>query len=221
MRFTIVSQAVRGFPPFVTPSRIYEVFMATTKAKILTFVNSMLNRTESDIDIQIQQTLDDLSNLGLLREVNTDEILEDGDTSITVPTGYRDLISLVLINSSGNRQAPLEALRGGRREYHRLRESDKATGTPEFFVEFDNKFYLWRPANGDYTTEIEISKYHPKDVSDIEFGDEFLSAINFGTTYWVAVKVGLTRLINIWAPIYAQEKEIRRLNMPLITYIVE
>jgi len=194
--------------------------MSIEKADTLTFVNSNLKRAETDIEVQIQTVLNDLSSLDFLTATDTAQTLASGGLTLNYPSLFKSLVSIVLIDSSSVRQAPLKPLPAGHKEYRELRDNDSTTGEPQWYSEFDKKFWLWRPADGAYTSEIEHYKFHAQDVDTIEFGDEFKNCINFGAAYFVALKFALPNYISIWGPLYAQEKEIRRLSAPCQPHIV-
>lgn len=162
----------------------------------------------------IQMCLNDLSNEDLLAGTDGDQTLSSTSLTLDYPTDFKSPISIVLINSSGVRQAPLEKLKGGHREYREFRDNDSATGEPEYYSEFDDKFWLWRPSNGSYTTEIEYYRKHPQTPADILFGEEFRNAIYFGTIYYKALLRGMSAHIARWLPVYLAEKEERRAAAP-------
>ena len=170
--------------------------------------------TGTQLHKAIQLCLNDLSNEDILAGTDNDQTLSSGDLSLNYPTDFKSPISIVLINSSSVRQAPLEKLKGGHREYRELRDNDSATGEPEFYSEFDNKFWLWRPSNGAFTTEIEYYRKHPQTPTAILFGEECRNAIYFGTTYYKALLRGMSAHIARWLPIYLAEKEERRAAAP-------
>ena len=180
--------------------------MAILKTDILTFVNRALQRSETDIDIEIQLALNDLSNEDFLEAEDTDQTLASGDLTLDYPTDYRDLVSIVLINSSSVRGDDLIALPQGFKQYQNLRSNDSTTDSPEYYAEFERKFHLWRPPGGYFTTEIKYYRFHPQTVGNIIFPDEFRNCIYYGAAYFRALTFGLTRLINIWGPQYFSEK---------------
>jgi len=193
--------------------------LGNIKAAIISFHNEArktnYSASATDLDIAIQLCLNDISNeLDALPAIDTGQELESGSVSLDYPTDFKALISIVLINSSGVRQSPLEELPGGHKEYRRLRDSDSATGEPEWYSEFNDKFWLWRPSNGDYTTEIEYIRYHPQDVASILYGEQFRNCIYFGTVFFKAAIQGNTKYMSIWGPLYANQKEKIRLNLP-------
>ena len=177
------------------------------KAEILTFVNAVLGRSETDIDVEIQIVLDDLSKHNLLTAEDTDQTLESGDTYLEYPTGFKQLVSIVL-NDGTYDGPPLKKIPGGHKEYRQWMEDETSTdySEPEWYSEYDSKFFVYHPADGDYTSVIEYYKYHPQDVNTIEFGDEFKNCIKFGTAFEVACAKGLSRYISIWGPRYEKEK---------------
>lgn len=185
--------------------------MAIEKAAIITDVNANLQTRLSDLDVYIQKVLDDLSEEDLLVGADDEQTLSSGDTTLDYPTGFRSEIAITLTNASGVTDAPLDELPGGHEEYRDLRDSDSATGIPEFYSRFNKKFYLWRPPGASFTTLIEYYKNHPQGVDTIEFGDEFRNAVYAGTTYYYALKLGRVNAINLWGPIYADAKQ-KRIN---------
>ena len=196
--------------------------MSITKANILTFVNNNLKRAETDIDVQIQHVLDDLSRENLLEEIDTSQSLVSGNTTLTYPTGYKELVAITL-NDGTNEGEPLIKIPGGFKEYRRWMEDETSAdyNEPEFYAEFDSKFYLYHPADGAYTATIDYYKYHSQDVETIEFGDQFKKCINFGACFEVACKFSLSRYIAIWTPRYETEKAMMGENRNIQPYIVQ
>jgi hypothetical protein len=186
------------------------------KTDILAFVNNALQESLSgtDLDVEIQTVLNDLSNMNLLIASDETQSLASSDTVLDYPSLYKDLVEITLTDASSNVYAPLVELPGGHEEYRVLKGKSNSLGRPEFFSEFNEKFWLWYPSNGVYTALIEYYKYHAQDVNNIEFGPEFINCINFGTTFYRAAFKGRDKYVNIYGPLYGAEKELRRLNMP-------
>ena len=177
--------------------------MTILKADILTRVNTRLQVAETDIDVEIQETLDDLSEHDLLVDTDDTQTLVSGGDTLDHPTGFRAMVALTLtLTASGSEQFPLQKLKGGHREYRNHRHNDDALGIPRWYSDFDEKFWLWRNANAAMTAKIEYYKDHPQDVANIEFSDNYKNAIYAGATYRVALEKGRTRMIDIWRPIY-------------------
>lgn len=162
----------------------------------------------------IQMCLNDLSNENLL--VDTDEIqtLTSGDLSIAYPTDFKDLVSITLVDSSSVEGKPLIKLPDGHKEYRKLRQNDASTGVTSWYSEFDNKFWLWRPINDNYTPKIEYYRRHPQTPTAILFGEEFRNAIYFGTIYYKALLRKMRDHIAEWRPVYLIEKNERRAAAP-------
>lgn len=70
--------------------------MTIAKADILTRVNARLQVAETDIDTEIQETLDDLSEEDLLVGTDETQSLVAGNLTLNEPTGYRALIAITL-----------------------------------------------------------------------------------------------------------------------------
>ena len=186
---------------------INEVVGEALKADDSAFSGTQLHKA-------IQLCLNDLSNEDILAGTDDEQTLSSGDLNLDYPTDFKSLISIVLINSSGVRQTPLEKLKGGHREYKEFRDNDNTNGEPEAYSEFDNKFWLWRPSSGSYTTEIEYYRKHPQTPTAILFGEECRNAIYFGTIYYKALLRGMSAHIARWLPVYLAEKEERRAAAP-------
>lgn len=188
--------------------------MAIVKADILTFVNAKLqeNFAAEDIEFEIQQCLDDLSEEDLLVGTNDEQTLSSGDTTLDEPTGFRALVAITLtVTSSGSEQFPLIALKQGHQQYRALRHNDDSTGIPRWFSNFNGQFFLWRPPNQAFTSLIEYYKNHPQNINDIEFDDNFKNAIYAGATYYVALTHKKISYIAIWSPVYENAKA-KRIN---------
>ena len=168
------------------------------------------------LDTAIQLCLNDLSkSLDALKATDDSQTLEAGNVSLAYPTDFRNALSIVLIDNSGVKHAPLTMLPGGHREYRQLKDHDSANGESVWYSEFDSKFWLWRPADGDYTTEIEYYRYHPKGQTDnILFDNYFEDCVKFGTIFYKVLLRGNPKYISIWKPMYEDEKENCRLLLP-------
>lgn len=177
------------------------------KADIIEDVNENLQiaKTGTDLDRAIIKTLTDMSNRGLLVGTNDTQTLVNGSTTLAYPTGFRNLISITLIDGSGAEKTPLIKLPGGHREYRELRHNDNSSGTTEWYSEFNEQFFLWRPADRAYTTLIEYRKNHAKDADNIEFETEFENLMFAGATFWHAVAMNRSKSIAIWGPMYQRE----------------
>lgn len=186
--------------------------MTIAKAAILTRVNERLQTAFTDIDTQIQEILDDLSEEDLLVGTNTTQTLTSTSTTLNEPTGFRALVAITLtITSSGSEQHPLIKLKGGHREYRELRHNDDSTGIPRWFSNFNGKFYLWRPPSEAMTSLIEYYKDHAQSVATIEFSDIYRNVINAGVTWKMAQEKGRTRMIQQWGAAYFDAKQ-KRIN---------
>ena len=196
--------------------------MSVTKANIITFVNEALREAYSgtDLDVAIQTCLNDLSKESLLTTTDDSQSLVSGDTTLDCPTGFREIVAITLTNASGNTNEPLEPLAGGHEEYRALVLSGTSRGTPEYYSEFDDKFWLWPIPGAAFSAKIEHFKSHPQDVDNIEFNDDFANVINFGTTYFKALIAAKMKYIDVWAPHYIFEKEAARLLIPQQPHIV-
>ena len=190
------------------------------KAAIITFYNEAVRGKLADdsteLDISIQLVLNDLStDLDSIRATDEDQELEVDDKTLAYPTDFKSLVSIVLINSSSIRQAPLRPLKGGHQEYRDLRYYTSSNGLPVQYSEFDSKFWLWMPSDGDYTSEIEYYRYHPSgQLDDILLDKFFTDCVKFGTVFYKQAIKGNPKYISIWKAMYDNEKEKCRLLLP-------
>lgn len=186
---------------------INEVVGEALKADDSAFSGTQLHKA-------IQLCLNDLSNENLLVATDETQSLSSGDLNIAYPIDFKDLVSIILVDSSSVEGKPLKKLPGGHKEYRELRENDASTGTTSWYSEFDNKFWLWRPANDNYTPKVEYYRRHPQTPTDILFGEDFRNAIYFGTTYYKAKLRKMTEHAAFWLPDYSVEKANRRAAAP-------
>lgn len=186
------------------------------KADIIADVNDNLatsySESGSDLDKAINKVLVDMSKRGLLVDKDDGQTLSDGDLTLNYPTGFRHAIAITLTDANGNELSPLRKLPGGHAEYRKLRKNDDAPGTVEWYSEFNQSIYLWRPAGQAYTTLIEYRKNHAKDPDNIEFDTDFENLMFAGATFWKATSLGRVNSIAIWAPIYQNELRWAVLN---------
>lgn len=189
--------------------------MSITAASVLTYVNDVLLRSETSIDLQLQTVLDDLSQGPYIAAVDSDQTLTDDDEYLDVPDDYYMMISVVLHDGT-SWQRPLKKFPGGYKAY-RDRRGDVGSvcvSHPEYYTVWGNYLWLWPTVGQAYTSRIDFYKVHSQGVDTIEFGDEFRRAINFGTTFEVAVKRKLPDAIKIWSARYQNERELMRLSHP-------
>ncbi len=170
----------------------------------------------TELDRAIIKTLKDMSKNKLLVGTDAAQTLTSSSTTLAYPTGFREVISITLIDGSGNTKRPLRKLPGGHREYRELRENDANTGLTEWYSDFNKLFHLWRPPNATFTTLIEFYKNHAKDADNIEFTDELEDVMFAGTTFWKAVALGRTKAISIWGPIYSGLLRTTRPNLQVV-----
>lgn len=168
--------------------------------------------TGAALDRQIIKTLTDMSNRGLLVGTDSTQTLTDGSTTLNYPTGFRSVINITLTDSSSNANYPLIKLPGGQKEYRERIAFGGGLVNPEWFSQFDGKFYLYGQASKSYTVLIEFRKNHPKDADSIEFTTEFENLMFAGTTFWKAVALRRTASIALWGPIYSGLLRQAKLN---------
>jgi len=191
--------------------------MSILKAGILAFVNKQLKTSETDIDVEIQQTLDDLSEEDFLEASDTVTV-NVNDETFAIPTGLRDFSALTPQNAAGTNLDPLVELPGGIKQYRQLRSNETNNGIPECYVVFNDLVDIcWTP-NGTYIITREYTKDHPAlagDSGSIEFKDIFRNAIYYGVTFEVASRLNRTAAITLWSAKYVDAKGKRRQNQDM------
>lgn len=205
----------RGGEILLPPLPFYEVIMAViVKANIVTDVNSNLQLAESgdSLDSVINKVLVDMSKRGLLVGNDSSQTLVDGGLTLNYPTGFRHAIAITLTDANGTPLRPLKKLPDGHAGYRKLRHNDLATGFTQWYSEFEEKIYLWRPASQAYTVLIEYRKNHAKDPGNIEFSTDFENLMFAGATFWKATSMKNASGIAIWGPIYQNELRWASLN---------
>ena len=185
------------------------------KADIVTDVNDNLQIAAgaNDLDRFIVKTLTDMSNRGLLVGTDSTQTLVDGSETLDYPDGFRSAINITLTDTVADVELePLIKLSGGHKEYRRGIAFGSNISFPEFFSEFENKFYLLGKAAKAYSVLIEFRKNHPKTANAIEFTTEFENLMFAGVTFWKAAQLSRSRDLTFWAPIYENEMRKAILN---------
>ena len=182
---------------------------------VLTFVNNVLRRQETDIDTELQTVLDDLSQGPYIEAVDEEQSLVTGDEYLAQPDRYFSMISIVLNNGSSD-LAPLKAFPGGYKAYRdQLGDVESVyVSNPVYYTKWGSVIWLFPIPAQSYTVRIDYYKVHDQDVSTIEFNDEWRRAIYFGTALEVALKRKMPDAINIYNTRYEVEKERQRLAHP-------
>ncbi|MFA5382217.1 MAG: hypothetical protein WC356_03560 [Candidatus Micrarchaeia archaeon] len=179
--------------------------MGVLKADILTFVNNVLREafTGTQLDEEIKTCLADLSKANLLVGTATN-VLTVGDVSVALPTDFKQEVSIVPSLADVN-YSPLKPFPGG---FTKLQDAmtGTPTGLPEYYTIFNKTMYLYPAASSAYTLTTSYYKHHAKTVDAITFGDDFSNAINFGSAYYAALFRKKSSYIEIWRPIYEEEK---------------
>ena len=205
--------------------------MAITKATILSYVNSKLHLSETDIDQEIQEVLDELSEQNLLtREIDNSTIpattdLAAGDREIAKPDLYKQLVAITLTDSSGQELRPLVGIPGGQAEYRRIIRLSPSQGKPEWYSEYHNKFFIYPESNGVYEVKMEFYKFHAgaednSGADDIEFGNEFSLVLKCGACLHVATRRRMQEQMVIWGQKYHTKLQDRLNNRTEQAYVV-
>ena len=193
--------------------------MSITKVEILTFANGRLRRSETDIDVEVQIVLDDLSDENLLIGTDLTKTLSSGKESVSEPDGYREMITIRL-NDGTDDGLPLKKI--SRNDYLQYMENGNSSDYSEsgYYNEFNGSIYFYPVPDGNYTIKMEYYKKHANDVDTIAFDEEFRRSLFYGVIAEVAIKYKLMDYINIWLPRYENEKSKREANASM-AYIID
>ena len=189
-----------------------------TKAAILTFVNSRLQRNETDIDESINIVLGDLSAFKTLLVEDTSQSIVAGDTYLSYPSdSFKDetaIKSIQLTDGNGYKLPPLSPIIDGWQEYliRTKYGSDATRNIPTQYVTHANRIYMWPASDGNYSPSIWYYKRHSEDPDDIDFDIDWKNTIYFGVTAEVAVHRKMMDQIQIWSTRYEREKNRTRLR---------
>jgi hypothetical protein len=191
--------------------------MSITKTNLLAFVNNALHRSpaETDIDVQIQSVVDDLSQGPYIEAVDEDQTLTDGDTYLTLPTDYF-LLNSIILNDGSNDLRPLKPYPGGYKELADEKGNVQSinAGHPEYYAIWNGLIYIYPAAGQSYEATINYYKLHSAITETLEFSDEWKRAVQFGAAFEVACKYKLADYMQIWGARYEAEKEKQRLAHP-------
>lgn len=188
-----------------------------TKAAILTFVNSRLRRTETDIDESIKIVLGDLSAIKDLLVEDTSQSLTISDFYLPYPSDSmmddNAVKSFTLSSPSGYILPPMSVIVDGFREYQMRMQVSQSSGrsVPYEYITHANRIYPWPAPNGTYTASIWYYKRHAEDPDDIDFSLDWKNTIYFGVTAEVAIHRKMDQQLKIWSTRYEVEKRRQRL----------
>lgn len=196
--------------------------MSITKAEILTFVNKVLQREETEIDVELRNTLDDLADLHCLRGVDSSQTLTSTSSYLVYPTDAlhteEAIISIQLRSPAGVWGPLLRPWPGGAKDHNRFFEGNPTRSTPEMYWPMQTGLDQWqlvlspRPSS-DWIAWIHYWRRHGAIGTNLEFSDDWRRAILFGAALEVASTYGLDRYIALWGARYNQEKDKRRALM--------
>lgn len=199
--------------------------MAILKADILTFTNNVLKEAFSgtQLDEEIKACLADLSKANLLTAQDA-HVLTTGDKSFALPDDFKEEASIVpSLNSIS--YSPLIPFPGGLKAYKEAmatyeETSSSPAGLPAYYVIYKKYMHIYPGAGAAYTITTEYYKHHAKTADTIEFSDDFTNAINFGTAYFAALFRKKSSYIEIWRPVYEEEKAKMIALAPIQPHII-
>ncbi len=176
--------------------------MTITKAQVLDVVNGRLNRAETSIDTELLWALVDISGREdfITREAYRNT--EAGKKDYGLPENFREM-KLLQIWDGSRFTEPLNKLTFN--QYRLLATSiDEATDPTDFTVE-QNVLWVFPTPNRAVELRMFYTIYHPDDLDDILFPDQFREAVYQGTLMKVAEKYGLKDSIDRHLQLYEME----------------
>jgi len=169
--------------------------MSLTVANVLEVVNEAFGIpgtnpwAETDIEVALKLCLADLATRHLLVK-NTTGTVTVGVSSIIEVTQFFHVKSLVFTNSSSVAQRPTTLIPGDKKGFDNMLAMRLGNGVPQFHAEYLGKIYFFYPADGTYTYSLDYYARHLRvdngAETTIEYPDEFLPAIQWGTCYYKA-----------------------------------
>lgn len=174
--------------------------MAITKSQILTFVNKALERDETDIDLELNRVLFDISTAGnFLADIDTSNTIDDSDSIIDYPTNWKALDNIRLLDGNGRFTDYLDEI-----SYNEYLSSQflNMKSQPTAFAVWNEQILFTPIAPEEYTVYLSYFKIHPATPDSIQFDDRFLSVLQSGVTFEVASSYGLTDQISLWSARY-------------------
>lgn len=194
--------------------------MAITKAEILSFTNSYLERADAAAAIveQIKVILREIAGYYVLLDTDTSQTLTSSSTTLDYPSdaldGEQAIKSVILTDTSSIQQAPLDYLEGGWRDYNRLMDKFVSgdRSYPMTMTIYNRTIYLWPPPNASYTTSIQYLKRHPENEDNIEYSEDWRNAIMYGVAREVSLNNKMTDQIILWNGRYIEERD-KQINL--------
>lgn len=176
--------------------------MSITAADILAMVNSRLSRSETSIDTELVDALQDLSVRGDFIESTVAVYPVDGDEAVAAPSRIRSIESIECVDSDGNFCDPLEPITMA--ELTRKVGYDSTEGTPLYYARFGSNLFLYPICDDSYVLTVYYYSYHAASTT-VEFDDRFREAIACKVTAEVARGLEMYVDADKWMAQYAIE----------------
>jgi hypothetical protein len=183
------------------------------KSEVLTFVNSVLRRNETNIDEQIQIVVDDLAAMHVLTDTDDTQSFDNADFMLDYPTDAletEEAIISVTLTVNGYRSKPLTVIPGGWQEYLRKCSGNLTAARSVVYEMLPQSpyIYLLPPPSQSGTASIYYYKRHSAVGTTLDFSDPWKNCIKFGAASQVAAKYGLNsyNAFTAWDAQYQREK---------------
>ena len=181
--------------------------MATiTKAEILAVVNKRLNRSETDIDEEIRSILYDISSRAdFLKKEGTRNTVKSR-AYYSVPDDFKDKLVIKIDDSE-----PLDRITFA--EYQQKIADDTSESEPTDFALHDDFIWLYPTPDAVYEMTLFYAIYHPNNVANILFGEQFRECIYKGVLMEVCNGYELYDAGDKWEIKYEREILKREMNL--------
>ena len=176
--------------------------MSITAADILGFVNAKLNRSETSIDNQLVDAVQDLSTRGDFLKASSAISAVDGTEAYTEPDRIRSIDTIKVVDSDGEEQDPLDPLTLG--ELRRKAAYDATEGVPAHYARFNGQIYLYPTPDESYDLTVFYYAYHAA-TTTVAFEDRFRAALTVKVVAEVARGLEMYDQARYWLEVYAVE----------------
>ena len=159
--------------------------MTITAAILTTNLNADLQRSEeaADLAVYIRRAVDAVARVAKWPVLHTSEdtAIVATDTRVADPSDIRVLDKdAITVNDGSTDSEPLKPMSWV--DYKRyMANGNGSVGEPERYCRHGGYIYLYPTANAGFTVTVPYWKHHGDPADGIEFGDQFLHAIDFGT----------------------------------------
>lgn len=169
--------------------------MAITPAQLLTLVNEICGRAETDLTQYLRNVIHDIEAESVFLEGETTFALVTGQDNYTISAAgldlYRRPFHLQPLDASSVPENELIE-----KPYHWIRDYKQYTtgnGRPTHYAIWADTIYIWRKPSATYTTmKVWGYLYHSDTVTSISYPEKFRKLLVAGCAWYVFERYGLT-----------------------------